>query len=202
MPGLRERKRQATRLAIHTAALRLFAERGFAGTTVDAIAAEADVSRATVFAYFPSKEDIVFGEAPQAVAALAAVLATSEGVDDALDAVRDWLRRLDGWLEPDLALQLRLAREVPTVGARRLRIFAEVERVIAGALTRPDEPGDEFAARLAAAAIAAALRVAEETAAARMAADGRALSADEIDALLDTATAFARAGMTVARAAG
>ena len=199
MPGLRERKKQATRLAIHTAALRLFAARGFAGTTVDAIAAEADVSRATVFAYFPSKEDIVFGEAPQAVAALAAALATSEGVDDALDAVRDWLRRLDGWLEPDLALQLRLAREVPTVGARRLRLFAEVERVIAGALARLDEPGDEFAARLAAAAIVAALRVAEETAAARMAADGRALSADEIDALLDTATAFARAGMTVAR---
>jgi len=200
MPGLRERKKQATRLAIHTAALRLFAERGFAGTTVDAIAAEADVSRATVFAYFPSKEDIVFGEAPQAVAALAAALATSEGVDDALDAVRDWLRRLDGWLEPDLALQLRLAREVPTVGARRLRLFAEVERVIAAALARLDEPGDAFAARLAAAAIVAALRVAEETAAARMAADGRALSADEIDALLDTATAFARAGMTVARA--
>ena len=200
MPGLRERKKQATRLAIHTAALRLFAERGFAGTTVDAIAAEADVSRATVFAYFPSKEDIVFGEAPQAVAALAAALATSEGVDDALDAVRDWLRRLDGWLEPDLALQLRLAREVPTVGARRLRLFAEVERVIAATLARLDEPGDAFAARLAAAAIVAALRVAEETAAARMAADGRALSADEIDALLDTATAFARAGMTVARA--
>ena len=200
MPGLRERKKQATRLAIHTAALRLFAERGFAGTTVDAIAAEADVSRATVFAYFPSKEDIVFGEAPQAVAALAAALATSEGVDDALDAVRDWLRRVDGWLEPDLALQLRLAREVPTVGARRLRLFAEVERVIAAALARLDEPGDAFAARLAAAAIVAALRVAEETAAARMAADGRALSADEIDALLDTATAFARAGMTVARA--
>ena len=199
MPGLRERKKQATRLAIHTAALRLFAARGFAGTTVDAIAAEADVSRATVFAYFPSKEDIVFGEAPQAVAGLASALATSEGVDDTLDAVRDWLRRLDGWLEPDLALQLRLAREVPTVGARRLRLFAEVERVIAGALARLDEPGDEFAARLAAAAIVAALRVAEETAAARMAADGRALSADEIDALLDTATAFARAGMTVAR---
>ena len=56
MAGLRERKKLATRAAIHDGAMRLFAEHGFAGTTIDQIAEAADVSRATVFSYFPAKE--------------------------------------------------------------------------------------------------------------------------------------------------
>jgi len=60
MTGLRERKKRATRAAIHHAAMRLFGERGYAQTTIDDVAAAADVSRATVFTYFPTKEDLVF----------------------------------------------------------------------------------------------------------------------------------------------
>ena len=57
-------------------------------------------------------------------------------------------------------------------------------------------PGQELAARLAAAALLAGLRVAEETAAARMEQDGRGLTAAEIDRLLDGAVAFAEAGVS------
>ena len=71
MAGLRERKKHATRLAIHEAGMLLFAEHGFTATTVDAIADAAGVSRATVFTYFPSKEEIVFGDAAAAVDLLA-----------------------------------------------------------------------------------------------------------------------------------
>ena len=67
MAGLRERKKAATRLAIRDAGMRLFDERGFGGTTVDDIADAAGVSRATVFTYFPTKEEIVFGDAAAAV---------------------------------------------------------------------------------------------------------------------------------------
>ena len=75
MSGLRERKKQATRIAIRDAAMALFEEHGFAHTTFDRIAETADVSRATVFTYFPTKEEIVFGDAAAAVDALSAMLA-------------------------------------------------------------------------------------------------------------------------------
>src|SRR5918997_5362167 len=162
MSGLRERKKKATRDAIHDGAMRLFAEHGFAGTTIDQIAQAADVSRATVFSYFPTKEDIVFGDAPTAIDALAEQLSGQRTIP----TVRAWLGGLAGWIEPELVLQLRLAREVPAVRARRLQHYGDVERVVATALAQELE--DDLAAQLAAAALIAGLRIVEEGAADRM----------------------------------
>lgn len=58
--SLRDDKKTKTREALRAAAFRLFREKGFEGTTVDEIAAEAGVSRTTFFRYFPAKEAVVF----------------------------------------------------------------------------------------------------------------------------------------------
>lgn len=64
-PGLRERKRLATRRAILLAAFQLVGERGLEATTVDEISRLADVSPRTFFNYFPSKEEALAGDGPR-----------------------------------------------------------------------------------------------------------------------------------------
>ncbi|WDU64061.1 TetR/AcrR family transcriptional regulator [Pseudomonas poae] len=61
MAGLREQQKENRRLAICSSAIKLFASRGYAGTTVGAIASDAKVSPATVFNYFKTKKDIILG---------------------------------------------------------------------------------------------------------------------------------------------
>jgi AcrR family transcriptional regulator len=57
--GLRERKKQQTKQALERAAFDLFARQGYVETTVEDIAAAAQVSRASFFRYFGSKEDVL-----------------------------------------------------------------------------------------------------------------------------------------------
>src|SRR5437867_13133297 len=58
--GRRERKKLQTRQLLADTARRLFAECGFEQVSVAEVAREADVAEATVFNYFPTKEDLVY----------------------------------------------------------------------------------------------------------------------------------------------
>ena len=74
--GLRERKKQQTRETIARVAFDLFVARGFEAVPIVEIARQADVSEATVFNHFPTKEDLIYDRFEQFRTAL-------------LEAVRD-----------------------------------------------------------------------------------------------------------------
>jgi AcrR family transcriptional regulator len=90
--GLRSLKKHKTRLAIQDAALELFAEQGFENTTVEQIAAHAEVSTATFFRYFRSKGDAVFGgesdDRVELLPALARAIVERPHYEDDLTAIR------------------------------------------------------------------------------------------------------------------
>src|SRR4051794_12256860 len=89
--GLRERKKRETREALTHAALELFVERGYDETTLAEIAEAAGVSTRTIFAYFPSKEDILFSTLRTLLEALAQALARRPAGTDALTALRSFI---------------------------------------------------------------------------------------------------------------
>lgn len=109
--GLRERKKQETRRRIRAVAIELFDERGFDHVTIAQIAAQADVSEATVFNYFPTKEDLILlGMADYGKRLIAALRERDPGTS-VLTAYRDRLSRPVGFLaNPDPAAIAELVR--------------------------------------------------------------------------------------------
>lgn len=123
--GLRERKKLETRRRITEAAIALFAEHEFERVPVADIAAAADVSTATVFNYFPTKEDLIYdGMASFNDTLLEAIRARPEGTS-VLGAFRDHLLQPRGVLADPappvletLAVVGRIVRESPSLQAR------------------------------------------------------------------------------------
>lgn len=91
MPGLRDKRKIRQREAIVDGAIRLFDERGIDATTMDDIAEAVEVSRATVFNYFPYKEAILVEIGARLVADIAEQAATRQpaSIRDALYALAD-----------------------------------------------------------------------------------------------------------------
>ncbi len=87
--GRRERKKQATRQALHEAAWALVEERGLANVTVEAITDRVDVAARTFFNYYSSKEEAVLGSGHERVELACALMAERLAAGDSpLDAVR------------------------------------------------------------------------------------------------------------------
>jgi len=120
--GLRARKKLQTRLALARAAMRLFEERGYAATTIDDIAAEANVSRRTFFRYFDSKDEAFIVDPAGKLEALHVALAEGPPDEPTIAAVRRGLLALAAdYFEPDLLrAEARVGSKEPAMMAAGL----------------------------------------------------------------------------------
>lgn len=137
--GLRARKKLRTRQAIREAAYRLIEERGYDNTTIEQIAAAAEVSPSTIFRYFPSKEHIILtadfagpavdvflsrlGDQPQLIAAMREV-------------TNDLLRPVYDQFETEFKRRLELVREVPALRAHMYEAQGRLVEAVSVALAK------------------------------------------------------------------
>lgn len=163
MAGLRERKKEQTRQRIAAVALRLFAERGFDAVTVNEIAEAAEVAKATLFAYFPTKESLVLhGTADDDLAGIAARRPSGRTF---LEALRAHYRMLAAVQLPAAELDALITRvrviwDSPALqGAANALLYEQRQKL---ALVLADEYGGT-AAGLMAAQVAASLLTLQES---------------------------------------
>ncbi|HEX4307798.1 MAG TPA: mycofactocin system transcriptional regulator [Solirubrobacterales bacterium] len=118
---------------IERIALGLFAERGFEETTVDEIAAAVGVGRRTIFRYFPSKNDMVWGEFGQVIERLRAHLAEGEDLPlmDALRRAAVLSNRYPVDQLPELRQRLTLITTAPSLQANSMLRYAAWRRAVA-----------------------------------------------------------------------
>jgi AcrR family transcriptional regulator len=134
-PGLRQRKRRQTRERLTRTAVALFLERGFEATTIDDIAAAADISRRSFFHYFASKEDVVFAWQEESTAALIAAVAERPASESMLTAAESGISAMVRQFEPGEAIAMAcLKRDNPALQARDQVKYEKLERALAEAL--------------------------------------------------------------------
>ena len=110
----REEKKQATHRAITDAAWDLFARNGYDDTTVDDIAAAADVSQRTFFRYFDSKEAVLFGAWRDEFDELARRMRERPADESPMAAMLGALISLAGYYKRQRAVRIQRARLVAT----------------------------------------------------------------------------------------
>jgi AcrR family transcriptional regulator len=163
--GLRDRKKERTRRELQATALQLFAERGYDEVTVEEIAAACEVSRATVFRYFPTKEDLVVGGEPERLAELRNAFEQRPADEPVFDAIRHALVSLAHRYQDDrdqLLLTQRVVNEHGSLLARRLELQAEWAATFASLIATRTGGGTspDMRSRILAAAIVSAVQVA------------------------------------------
>jgi AcrR family transcriptional regulator len=160
-PGLRERKKQATRKALRDAALRLALERGPDTVRVDEIAEAAGVSPRTYNNYFASREQaIVAAVTAEREARVAAAVAARPAAVPLSDAVVEAI--VEQYADPashDPRAMLLISAS-PALREEFLGAAAGIESSLTAAIAERAGDGDQLTAQVLAASITAAVRVA------------------------------------------
>ncbi|HVC78080.1 MAG TPA: TetR family transcriptional regulator [Candidatus Micrarchaeaceae archaeon] len=148
--GLRERKRLKTKAAIQTEALRLFLKKGFDETTIEEIAAAAEISPSTFFNYFPSKEEVVFQDEldPLILAAFDAQPQGTHPIRAIRTAMKVVFRNLTTEQDKVMRERIALMSSTPSLRAAMLVQFADlVGQIAALVASRSGGSPTDFAIR-------------------------------------------------------
>ncbi len=158
----RGRPPSTSRESVERTALALFADRGFERTTVEDIAAELGVGRRTVFRYFRSKNDIVWGDFDRVLDRLRDELdgqGEEVAVIDALATAAVASNRYPAEQLPQLRTRMTLITTVPALQAHSALRYADWRGVVAQyvARRRGERPGDLLPQTVAFAALGASM---------------------------------------------
>jgi AcrR family transcriptional regulator len=154
--SLRERKKAKTRLAIREHAMALFKDQGYDKTTVEQIAAAAEVSPSTFFRYFPSKEEVVLQDDYDAllIAAFHAQQVDVPPLRALRNAISEVFLSMPEGQQAQEAERIRLMTAVPELRARMLAQVSEMIQMLAEAVAeRVGRQSDDFEVRTFAGAL-------------------------------------------------
>ena len=192
--GLRERKKQQTRDTIARVALELFAERGYDETTLADIAEAADVSPRTIFAYYESKEDILFCEEAVFISRLRQMLEERPPGTTTIDAIREFFASIE---PPDEQARLRkkVVSGTPALQMRMGAQHARLEPMLVESIARDLGAGpDDMRPLLIAASMTAAFMSVRDRLFEGQA-GGELISHEQAFEILDQVLEFTRAGV-------
>src|SRR5690349_3775700 len=191
-PGLRERKKQQTRETIARVALELFAQQGYENTTLAEIADAADVSKRTIFAYFESKEDILFCDEPMFYEQLKEKLEQRPPGTTTVDALRDCLSSGPA-MDDNARLRKQIIHSDQSLRLSERGRSAQLEQLVADSIARDlDAEAGDIRPPLVAAAVTAAFNAARD----RLEAEsGEPVSHEQAMAILDEILEFLRGGL-------
>jgi AcrR family transcriptional regulator len=157
-PGLRERKKQQTRLAISQVATRMFIERGFDNVTVAEVAEAAQVSVNTIFNYFSTKEELFFDRGREVEEEPSRIVRERQQGESAIDALYRALKESakgekGRFLAKDIRRFVATIEASPALKARERQLLDESElRLVQTFLTetgaKPDDPTPRVVAAL------------------------------------------------------
>jgi len=163
--SLRERKKERTRRDLVAAALELFEQKGYDATTIDEIAAAADVSPRTFFRYFANKEEVAMGETVDQplIEAIAARPAGEPLIESLRHLVAEGFALMDEGDTEALLPRLKIIYRTPSLRARRWEYQLGFGRKAGAALAeRLGLPPDDLGSRVTATAALIAVEVATD----------------------------------------